>query len=129
MRVCGITSWAPRACGIATYFSEQSHAIGKLGHEFEIVCHTDEGRHEGQPAVHPIIDVKDKGWPVRTAAYIADEIGPDLVHMQHEFGLYQADYRENGARIVDLVAELRERGLPVVVTYLTLIGRMRPEHK
>jgi len=129
MRVCGITSWAPRACGIATYFSEQSHAISRLGHTFEIVCHTDDGRHEGQPAVHPIIDVKDKGWPVRTAGYIADEIGPDLVHVQHEFGLYQADYRENGARIVDLVGELRGHGLPVVVTYHTLIGRMRPEHK
>jgi glycosyltransferase involved in cell wall biosynthesis len=129
MKVCGITSWAPRACGIATYFAEQSGAIARLGHHFEIVCHTDDGRHKGQPAVHPIIDVKEKGWPARTASYIADEITPDLVHVQHEFGLYQVDYRENGARIVDLVGELRGHGLPVVVTYHTLVGRMRPEHK
>ena len=129
MKVCGISSWAPRACGIATYFSEQSHAISELGHSFEIVCHEDGGKHEGQERVHPIIDVHAKTWPARVAEHIADTVQPDLVHIQHEFGLYQADWRENGKRIVELVQELRGRNLPVVVTYHTLIGRMRPEHR
>jgi glycosyltransferase involved in cell wall biosynthesis len=129
MKVCGISSWAPRACGIATYFSEQSHAIARLGHHFEIVCHHDDGRHEGQAGVHPIIDVKDAGWPARTAEYIADTVRPDLVHVQHEFGLYQANYRENGEKIVALTEELRRRRLPVVMTYHTLVGRMWPEHR
>lgn len=129
MKICGISSWAPRACGIATYFGEQSHAIESLGHGFEIVCHQDEGRHDGQPGVHPVIDVRDAKWPVMTAEYIAERVRPDLVHVQHEFGLYQAHYWENGCRIVDLTRELRRRGLPVVMTYHTLVGRMRPEHR
>jgi len=129
MKVCGISSWAPRACGIATYFQEQSRALSDLGHAFEIVCHEDGGSHEGQTHVHPIIEVKDPGWAKKAAQYIADRVRPDVVHVQHEFGLYQANYHENGARIVDLVAELRRRKLPVVVTYHTLVGRMRPEHR
>jgi len=129
MKICGISSWAPRACGIATYFSEQSHAIAGLGHTFDIVCHQDEGRHDGQANVHPIIDVTDASWPAATAAYIAEQVRPDVVHVQHEFGLYQAHHRENGCRIVGLTRELRQRGLPVVMTYHTLIGRMQPEHR
>jgi len=129
MKICGISSWAPRACGIATYFSEQSHAIESLGHTFEIVCHQDEGRHDEQPNVHPIIDVRDEKWPVRTAEYIAERVRPDLVHVQHEFGLYQAHYWENGHRIVDLTRALRHHSLPVVMTYHTLVGHMRPEHR
>jgi glycosyltransferase involved in cell wall biosynthesis len=129
MRVCGISSWPPRACGIATYFSEQSHAISERGHRFDIVCHEDGGAHAGQEGVHAIIDVHAATWPARVAEYIAHTVRPDVVHIQHEFGLYQADWRENGKRIVELVRGLRERELPVVATYHTLIGRMRPEHR
>ena len=141
MKICGVSSWAPRACGIATYFAEQSGAIARLGHEFEVVCHTDCecgcadgeectcGPHAGQEHVHPIIQVKDPAWAGRTAQYIAERLRPDLVHVQHEFGLYQANPHENGTRIVELVRALRQRQVPVVVTYHTLIGRMRPEHR
>ncbi|UCH34545.1 MAG: glycosyltransferase [Armatimonadota bacterium] len=129
MKVCGISSWPPRACGIATYFTEQSDAISRLGHAFEIVCHDDDGRHDGQDGVHPIIELADGQWPAKAAGYIAERVRPDVVHVQHEFGLYQANAHENGEKIVALVTGLRERGVPVVVTYHTLIGRMRPEHR
>ncbi|HUT73314.1 MAG TPA: glycosyltransferase [Armatimonadota bacterium] len=129
MKVCGISSWPPRACGIATYFTEQSDAIRRLGHSFEMVCHTDSAGGGARAQVHPIIDVRDPQWPAKTAAYIAERTGCDVVHLQHEFGLYQASVHENGERIVELVRGLRERGLPVVATYHTLIGRMRDEHK
>lgn len=129
MKVCGISSWPPRACGIATYFTEQSEAISRLGHDFDIVCHTDGGAHQDRARVHPIIEVHDPDWPAKTAAYIAERVRPDLVHLQHEFGLYQASIHENGEKIVELVRALRQRGLPVVATYHTLTGRMRPEHR
>jgi len=129
MKVCGISSWPPRACGIAAYFAEQSDAIGRLGHSFDMICHTDGGCHAGNPRVHPIIDVNDPEWPLKAADYIAGNLKCDVVHLQHEFGLYQAGVHENGERIVELVRGLRERGLPVVATYHTLIGGMRPKHR
>jgi len=129
MRVCGISSWLPRACGIATYFLEQSRAIRARGHKFEIVCHCDQGQHQGQECVHPVLDLEDPAWPETTAAHIAGHIRPELVHIQHEFGLYQQHEQENASRLIELVGRLREYSLPTVITYHTLVGKMREAHK
>lgn len=129
MRVCGISSWLPRACGIATYFGEQSSAIAKLGVSFDIVCHPDEGAHQGQAGIHPILEINQPGWPQQVAAAIAREIRPDLVHLQHEFGLYDTARYPNGTGIVELVQALRGCGLPVVVTYHSLTGAMSAGHR
>ena len=108
---------------------EQSDALSRLGYAFDVVCHEDGDGHAGQRHVHPIIEVQDPRWPATAAQYIAERLQPDLVHLQHEFGLYQVNPGENGEKIVDLVRGLRQRRVPVVATYHTLIGRMLPEHK
>lgn len=129
MKICGISSWPPRACGIATYFREQSDAIAALGHEYEIVCHCDDGKHECQECTHGILDLTNPDWPCATADYITDRLHPDLVHIQHEFGLYQSGEEENARGLVELVRLLRERGVPTVITYHTLVGKMWESHK
>ncbi|MGE5619117.1 MAG: glycosyltransferase [Sphingomonadaceae bacterium] len=129
MRVVGISSWEPRACGIATYFKEQSDALARLGHQFQIVTHTDEGLHRDQPGVFGLIDVRDPHWYRPVHHLIANNLRPDLVHIQHEFGLYSAP-TANGEVDADgllaLLGLLRMEGIPVVVTTHTLCGTMKP---
>jgi len=129
MRVCGVSSWLPRACGIATYFLEQSRAISALGHQFEIICHCDDGKHADQCGVHGMLNLGDPDWPQRTADYISEQVCPDLVHIQHEFGLYQQGDEENARGLVEMVRILNARRLPTVITYHTLVGNMWEAHK
>lgn len=129
MKVLGISSWEPRACGIATYYREQSDAIARLGHEFQIVCHVDGGRHQGQPGVFGLIDLDDPCWYQPVHELIVNELRPDVVHIQHEFGLYNArteDGWDEAAGLLTLLGLLRMEGIPTVVTCHTLCGRMKP---
>ncbi len=129
MKVVGVSSWEPRACGIATYFREQSDAIARLGHEYQIVCHVDDGRHRGQPGVHGLIDLQDHAWYKPVYDAIVNDLRPDVVHIQHEFGLYDARVehgRDGAAGLVTLLGLLRVSRIPTVVTCHTLCGRMRP---
>lgn len=129
MKVVGVSSWEPRACGIATYFREQSEAIARLGHEYQIVCHGDDGRHRGQPGVHGLIDLDSPHWYQPVYDLIANELRPDLVHIQHEFGLYERR-TENGSDgatgLLTLLGLLKMEGIPTVVTCHTLCGKMKP---
>ena len=129
MRVCGISSWPPRPCGIATYFQEQSSALRRLGHEFQIVCHTDDGQHQDQPGVHGVLDLCQPDWPAQVADHIIHQVRPDLVHVQHEFGLYQQREGEHARGLVELVRRLQAHRLPIVITYHTLVGNMWQEHQ
>ncbi len=130
MRVVGISSWEPRECGIATYYKEQSDAIARMGHHFQIVAHADEGRHRLQPGVHGIMDMENPHWYEPVYETIVGELRPDLVHIQHEFGLYSAR-SENGsdddaAGLLTLLGLLKMEGIPTVVTCHTLCGKMKP---
>ncbi len=128
MKVVGISSWEPRACGIATYFKEQSRAIAGLGHQYHIICHEDGGGHEGQPRTHGLIDLENPSW-YRPVYHRILDLGPEVVHVQHEFGLYQAltsgglDEAEGLLALLDL---LKGEGVPTVVTCHTLCGHMKP---
>ncbi|MHB0870178.1 MAG: glycosyltransferase [Chloroflexota bacterium] len=129
MRVVGISSWQPRACGIATYFREQSGALARLGHQYQIVTHTDQGSHVDQPGVFGVMDMENPRWYEPVYNLIADDLRPDLVHIQHEFGLYNAR-TENGWDGADgllaLLGLLKMDGIPTVVTTHTLCGKMKP---
>lgn len=51
-----------------------------------MVCHTDGGR-EGELQVYPVIDQADPTWEMKLYHAI-EEINPDVVHLQHEFGIF-----------------------------------------
>jgi glycosyltransferase involved in cell wall biosynthesis len=129
VRVAGISSWEPRACGIATYFREQSESIARLGHEFEIICHEDSGGHHEQPGVHGLLDMTDPHWYQPVYERIANDLRPDVVHIQHEFGLYNVqvgDGSDDAAGLLTLLGLLKMEGIPTVITCHTLCGRMKP---
>src|SRR4030042_1488076 len=80
-----ISSWPPRLCGIATFAEEAVEFLQRAqpDREIHIVSHTD-----GAGAkVHPVIDLSDPQWYLPVVETLR-QIGPEVVHIQHEYGLY-----------------------------------------
>jgi glycosyltransferase involved in cell wall biosynthesis len=122
-----VTSWSPRHCGIATYSSELVGALRKNGHHVDIICHIDDdyGGHR-EEGVYPVIDTNDPGWDEKVHATL-EQIKPDVVHIQHEYGLYltHGDY---GGRILPLLFRLKLEKIPSVMTYHSIYTSLdRPE--
>ena len=122
MRIAWVSSWPPSACGIATYSRELVEEIRKLGHEVIVVCHTDGGE-RGEKDVYPVIQLNDPGW-CDTLYRTVIKINPDLVHIQHEYGLYR---RENDYSIGLISPVYRwnvEKRFPLVITYHSVYSRL-----
>lgn len=127
MKIVMVSSWSPRLCGIATYSSELVSALRKNGHHVDVICHTDEecGGH-CEPGVYPAIDTNDSGWDQKVFSTIL-QISPDVVHIQHEYGLYltHGDY---SGRILSLLFRLKLEKIPSVMTYHSIYTSLdRPE--
>jgi glycosyltransferase involved in cell wall biosynthesis len=127
MKIVMVSSWLPRHCGIATYSAELVGALRKKGHHVDIICHTDEecGGHSEQ-GVFPIINTDDPGWDQKVFSAIL-QINPDVVHIQHEYGLYltHGDY---SGRILTLLFRLKLEKIPSVMTYHSIYTSLdRPE--
>ncbi len=117
-----LSSYPPRKCGIATFTEEalefiQAHMPGRPIH---IISHTD-GR---GPNVHPILDQMNPDWYRALAQRIAD-LRPYVVHIEHEYGLYNyydaeglSDHNERFLRLLDMLA-----GIPTVVEMHTVHSR------
>ena len=119
-----VSSWPPRKCGIAT-FAEEAHEFIKK-HQPErptyIISHTD-----GQGGnVFPILDINSRYWYKPVAAKIK-ELDPFVVHLQHEYGLYnyvdKQGRGDNNAGFLRLLKEIS--GIPTIVEPHTVHGRMR----
>lgn len=133
MKVAMVTSWPPRWCGIAIYSENLVRALREAGVEVHIVCHTDGGR-PGEDNVHPVIDQGDPGW-YRALIRAVEEINPDVVHVQHEFGLYTHfhtpgvyDFEpRNAFELAMPLFRWRATRRPAVVTYHSVFSRLTQE--
>jgi len=115
MKIAWLSSWPPRSCGIATYSSELVEALREKGNDVYIICHSDGGS-PGERNVYPVIDTKQVGWDEKVYR-VVKEIQPDVVHIQHEFGLYQTQ-NDYATGLFRPVFRWRvEEKFPVVVTY------------
>ncbi|MBU0546917.1 hypothetical protein KJ735_01930, partial [Patescibacteria group bacterium] len=81
-----ISSYYPRLCGIATFCEEAREFIQKENPERDVlvISHTD-GTGEG---VFPIIDTSHRFWWKSVAKKIK-KLSPYVVHIEHEYGLYE----------------------------------------
>ncbi len=115
MKIAWLSSWPPRHCGIATYSTELAEALRLEGNEIHIVCHPDGGA-PGEKNVYPVLDTDRHGWD--EAVYdTVKSIGPDVVHIQHEFGLYNTS-GDNASGLFRPMFRWKVEGKPpVVVTY------------
>ena len=121
-----ISSWPPRLCGIATFAEEAREFIEKHnpGREVIVISHTD-GAGRG---VMPLIDMSRRDWWKPVAAAV-DDLKPYVVHMEHEYGLYEyRDERGIGDRnegVLSLLNAINQ--WPTVVEPHTVHGRLCDE--
>jgi len=118
-----ISSFPPRACGIATFAEEAREFIQKRHPERHVlvIAHTDA---EGE-GVFPIMDTRHPHW-WKAAAEKVHELKPYVVHVEHEYGLYE--HRNNGTGdgnkgFIKLLDAIRE--FPIVFEPHTVHGRYR----
>ena len=119
-----VGSWPPRECGIATFAEEAAEFIRKRDPDrpLYVICHEDG---EGEN-VFPIIDTSSSDWYEPVVQKVR-ELNPYVVHLQHEYGLYEyvneageSDKNEGFLRLLD---ELHD--IPTVVEPHTVHGRMK----
>lgn len=119
-----ISSYPPRLCGIATFTEEAREFIQRENPDKEVyvISHTD-GEGKG---VFPIIDMNRKDWWKVVAKKIA-ELNPYVVHLEHEYGLYEyrdergiGDGNDGFLSLLDAISEY-----PTIIEPHTIHGRLR----
>lgn len=126
MKIAWLSSWPPRPCGIATYSLELVEALRKLGNEVHVVCHTDGGQW-GEKNVYPVIDTEQVGWDEKVHS-VVKEIRPEVLHIQHEYGLYQTCGDHATGLLRPLFRWKAEEGFPLVMTYHSVYARLNRVH-
>ncbi|UCF99252.1 MAG: glycosyltransferase [Spirochaetaceae bacterium] len=115
MKIAWLSSWPPRHCGIATYSAELVEVLRREGHEIHIVCHPDGGA-PNEKDLYPVIDTDHHGWD--EAVYeTVKSIDPEVVHIQHEFGLYNTSADNASGLFRPMFRWKAEEKPAVVVTY------------
>jgi glycosyltransferase involved in cell wall biosynthesis len=122
-----VTPFPPRHDGIAIYSSELISAMENLGHSVSVIAHVDSdvGGHESQANVFGIIDIAKPDWE-RAVFHEIMDLKPDVVHIQHEYGLY-ANEGDYGISIIDLLFLLFVARVPVVITYHSVYSTLSRE--
>ena len=126
-KVVWISSYLPRSCGIAYYSSHYIAALKKHAKKnkkplsIKIIAHTD-----ASLADYPIINIKDRRWHYEVFDVIKKE-KPDVVHIQHEYGLYET-YRDTNKRVTELIAMIGKIGIPTVMTYHSVYKKLQKSY-
>lgn len=121
-----VSSYPPRLCGIATFTEEAREFLQKANPDREVlvISHTD-GEGEG---VFPIISVDRPTWWKPVAEKIK-ELDPYVVHLEHEYGLYEyrdpRGFGDANAGFLDLLEAISD--YPIVVEPHTVHGRLRDQ--
>ena len=92
LTICFVTTYPPKPDGIAIYSDELIRALKSYGHTAYVICNPDltVGGHGGQEGVFPVMEVEKVGWH-RDVFNTITMLTPDVVHLQHEYGLYDID--------------------------------------
>jgi 1,2-diacylglycerol 3-alpha-glucosyltransferase len=119
-----ISSYPPRLCGIATFCEEAREFIQNANTDREVlvISHTD-GAGKG---VFPLIDITRSDWWKPVAREI-ERLDPYVVHIEHEYGLYEyrdsrgiGDGNEGFLNLLEAIGDF-----PTVVEPHTIHGRLR----
>jgi glycosyltransferase involved in cell wall biosynthesis len=112
MRIAFVSTYPPIECGIGTYTYDLNQALKKEQNETFVVSQIGAQGNN----VFPIYGRASNS--IATEIFTTcDKITPDVVHIQHEYGLYGA---HKGVQVVDLLLRFRLAGEPVVTTLHTV---------
>lgn len=117
-RVAILGNHLPRQCGIATFTTDLSEAIGAIGPDLDcFVVAMNDGRHQhAYPGrVRFELTDSDAGAYTRAADFLNIN-AVDVVSVQHEYGIFGG---KGGSHVLALLRELR---MPVVTTLHTLLA-------
>jgi len=112
MRIGMISTYPPIECGIATYTRYLTDALRKERNDIYLVSHIGSSGRQ----VFPCFDYED-GDLAEKAYSTMVRFTPDVVHIQHEFGLFG---KFAGVSVVPLILRFRLTGIPVVTTLHTV---------
>lgn len=121
MRIGFVSSYPPVECGIATYSKFLIDALRTLRQDIYVVSHI--GGVGKQ--VFPVFDYEDEDLAHKAFSTMV-RFTPDVVHIQHEFGLYGKFY---GLQVVPLILRFRLNGIPIVTTLHTVYHDMDEAHR
>lgn len=112
MRVAFISTYPPIECGIAAYTDFLVKALSSTSNEFYIISqYGAKGKN-----VSPAYDVKD-GDIAKKIFDMTVKFTPDLVHIQHEYGLYG---EMDGIAVLELIYRFKSTTIPLVATLHTV---------
>ncbi len=115
MKITYISSSVPRKCGIATYTRDLSDEVDKKSTPVSIIAMENPFLpHEYSKPVVGIIK-QEKLSDYKKIALKINSDTTDIVHLQHEFGLFGGD---DGEYILTLASLLKK---PIVVTFHTVL--------
>ena len=121
MRIGMISSYPPIECGIATYTEYLTDALRKQQNDVYIVSHIGGSGIQ----VFPSFDYEDGDLAHKVYSTMI-RFTPDVVHIQHEFGLFGKYY---GVSVVPLILQFRLSGTPVVTTLHTVYRNPDETHR
>ena len=113
MNIGIISSYLPIPCGIATYSSYLIEELRRLKNKVYIVCH------KGGKGLdcYPAFNYDDPDLPHKAFRAMM-KLAPDLVHIQHEYGLFG---EQRGMNVIPLAFKFKLSRIPIVITLHTVL--------
>lgn len=121
MRIGMVSTYPPIECGIATYTGYLVEALRRLDNEVYVVS---QFGGEGEK-VYPAFHAHDPDLAEKIFQMMA-KFTPDVVHIQHEYGLFG---KPKGVNVIPLVYRFKLSGIPVVITFHTIYEDFTRENK
>jgi glycosyltransferase involved in cell wall biosynthesis len=115
LHVCFVSSYFPQACGIASYTNFLGEALCTSDPSFEgtvVATEPAEQNHNGLRIVGTFEQDTNYSQQIIDAV---KQIQPDLVHIEHEYGIFGYDQR-----FLELLTRLHTLQIPSVVTLHTI---------
>jgi len=117
LRVAHVSTLVPRACGIATFTRDLALALERTGIVSRnlFVAVEEDGVHR-EYEFQPIAVVwQNNESSYHEAATVVNRSGADLIHLEHEYGIYGGDWGEHVLRFAEALQK------PIVVTLHTVM--------
>lgn len=119
MRLSVVSTYPPRRCGLATFAADVRSALAASAPHWHVdVWAVDRDGLTYGPEVTDVV-VQDDRDDYRRAAQALAASGPDLVLIEHEYGIFGG---AEGEYVLELAGELRRLGVPYAVTVHTLLS-------
>ncbi len=117
-----VSTYPPRACGIATYTRDLARALlmrGQIARYLVVAINEEDGNQYSDPNVRFTIDQHERAHYLAAANFL-NQSDVDVVNIQHEYGIYGGEW---GEYVLDLYRLLEK---PVITTFHTVL-RNPPE--